>query len=163
MTSSQMDTANRAMCYALRNPPRGQRPTPYKEIQKVVRKQDGTRPSHGAICLAAQTFKLEKKVRGCKPGGNKTSKDEDKVILRTFHKVRPPGHGTDSREIHKALPKKLKEKIGRRTVIRRLAGKGYTPQTKLNLSDPSVKQKNKRLTFGRKHSDKSAQAWKGWK
>ena len=81
--------------------------------------------------------------------------------MRTFHKVRPPGYGTDSREIHKALPKKLKEKIGRRTVIRRLAGKGYTPQTKLNLSDPSVKQKTKRLTFGRKHSGKNAQAWKG--
>ena len=81
--------------------------------------------------------------------------------MRTFHKVRPPGYGTDSREIHKALPKKLKEKIGRRTVIRRLAGKGYTPQTKLNLSDHSVKQKTKRLIFGRKHAGKNAQAWKG--
>ena len=81
--------------------------------------------------------------------------------MNTFHKVRPPGHGTDSREIHKALPKKLRLKIARRTVIRRLAAKGYTPQTKLNLSDPSVKQKSKRLTFSRKHSAKSAQAWKG--
>ena len=81
--------------------------------------------------------------------------------MRTFHKVRPPGHGTDSREIHKALPKKIKQKIGRRTVIRRLAAKGYTPQVKLNLGDPSVKQKTKRLTFSRKHSAKNAQAWKG--
>ena len=66
MTSSHMDASNRAMCYALRNPPRGQRPTPSKDNRKLARKQDGTRPSIGAIYLAAETFKSEKKFEDAK-------------------------------------------------------------------------------------------------
>ena len=56
-------------------------------------KTDGTVPSPAGICLAAATFELEKKVRGRNPGQNKTSKAEDKVIMKTFHKLRPPGLG----------------------------------------------------------------------
>ena len=56
-------------------------------------KTDGTVPSPAGICLAAATFELEKKVRGRRPGQNKTSKAEDKVIMKTFHKLRPPGLG----------------------------------------------------------------------
>ena len=56
-------------------------------------KTDGTVPSPAGICLAAATFETEKKVRGRKPGQNKTSKAEDKVIMKTFHKLRPPGLG----------------------------------------------------------------------
>ena len=49
--------------------------------------------------------------------------------------------------VHAALPKKLQKKVGRRTVIRRLADKGFVPQRKLSKSDlgcarsaPSVSQ-----------------------
>ena len=97
--------------------------------------------------------------RGRPVGRTATTKQEDKKLLATFHKVRPPGHGVDSRVVHKHLPKKLQAKIGRRTVIRRLAVKGYTPQTKLNKSDPSSTQKTKRMRFGRKHQDKNFQRW----
>ena len=87
-----MNQANRAMCYALRHPGPGMAPTKYNVIQKLVRKTNGKKPSLGAIAEAARDFKIEKKKRGRKLGYKKTSKDEDKTILQTFHKLRPPGH-----------------------------------------------------------------------
>jgi len=41
---AHMDEANRAMCFALRNPPRGEKPTRFLDIQKLVRKKNGKRP-----------------------------------------------------------------------------------------------------------------------
>ena len=38
-STSQMDDANKAICYALRHPPPGQKPVPLLEIQKVVHKK----------------------------------------------------------------------------------------------------------------------------
>jgi hypothetical protein len=65
----------------------------------------------------------------------------------------------DSRVVHNALPKKLKKKIGRKTIIRRLASKGFNPEKKLNKGDPGPQQTGRRLGFGRKHSGKSARKW----
>jgi transposase len=158
-TVAKMDAANRAMCYALRNQPRGQKPSTFKSIQLLVRKKDGRRPSIAAICKAATTFLDDKGQRGRLSGSNKTTKKEDKDIVSTFLKVRPPGHGVDSRVVHKALPQKLQKKVSRRTIIRRLAAKGYTPQKKLNKSDPGHSQKLKRTAFCRKHKDKNYQRW----
>ena len=157
--SAQMDDANRAMCYALRNPPRGEKATPLKDIRRMVRMKSGQRPGLSAIQTAASTYTDEKGVRGRPVGTKVTSKQEDKQLLDTFLKMRPPGHGVDSRVVHTALPKKIKKKIGRRTVIRRLAAKGFFPQRKLNKSDPGVKQKAKRAAFARKHKDKNFQRW----
>ena len=58
-----MDEANRAMCFALRNPPRGQKPTKLGDIQKLVRKTDGKRPTLQAIQQAASTFN-DKRAEG---------------------------------------------------------------------------------------------------
>ena len=52
----QMDAANRAICFALRNPPRGEKPTPLKDIQKVVKKANNKKPTLQAIAKAAATF-----------------------------------------------------------------------------------------------------------
>ena len=38
-STDQMDEANRAICYACRNPPPGQKPLPLLEIQKMVHKK----------------------------------------------------------------------------------------------------------------------------
>ena len=131
MSQGQMDEATRAMCYALRNPGPGKSPTKLKDIRKMVYKKDGrTRPTLAAIALAASTFKEEKSKRGRKQGQRLTSKDEDRKILNTFKKLRPPGHGIDSNVLRKALPKKLRTKVSRRTIIRRLAEKGYHPEKK---------------------------------
>ena len=93
VTTSQMNFANRAKCFAFRFPARG-KPVPISEIRrrKLVTKVDGTVPSQGAISEAANTFLEEKDIRGRKDGWRKTSKTEDKQIMKTFHKVRPPGH-----------------------------------------------------------------------
>ena len=148
------------MCFALRNPPRGQKPTKLSDIQKLVRKTDGKRPTLQAIQQAASTFKDKKGQRGRPIGSNGTTKEEDKKILKAFHKLRPPGHYVDSRLVRKALPKKLQAKASRRTVIRRLAKKGFLPEKKLSKSDYSVIQKTKRVAFARRHSDKNANQWK---
>ena len=131
MSQGQMDETTRAMCYALRNPGPGKSPTKLKDIRKMVFKKDGrTRPTLAAIALAASTFKEEKSKRGRKQGQRLTSKDEDRKILNTFKKLRPPGHGIDSNVLKKALPKKLRTKVSRRTIIRRLAEQGYHPEKK---------------------------------
>lgn len=87
---------------------------------------------------AANSYTQPKKVVGRKKGSRATSKAEDEEIKKKFLQLRPPGHGIDSRELHKALPKKIKKKVGRKTVIRRLGEKGYTAQMKLKKDDFST-------------------------
>ena len=104
-------------------------------------------PSPGAVSKAAIDFMLEKMIRGRKEGWKKTTKEEDRTVMQTFKKLRPDGHGVDSRVIHKALPKKLKKKISRRLVIRRLAAKGYRPERKISKSDPGIQLAKRRVKF----------------
>ena len=48
-----------------------------------------------------------------RPAGSRvTTKAEDKEILKTLKKVRPPGHGTSARRVHAKLPRGLKKKRG---------------------------------------------------
>ena len=116
-SAAKMNDANRALCWALRNPLKG-KPLKYKDIRKRVRKTDGTIPSLASIAEAAEMYKVPKGQRGRPQGSRATTKGEDKVILQRFHKVRPPGHGVNSRKVLSALPAKIRKKIGRRTVIR---------------------------------------------
>ena len=143
-----MDDANRAKCWALRN-----QKVKYTEIQKLVRKTDGTRPKIGSIAEAAKNYGKEKGAVGRPEGSRKTTKAEDRKILNIFHKLRPPGHYVDSRKVHRALPKKLRGKIGRETVITRLAEKGYKPQEKMNKQAFAEAQVRKRLLFQKAHED----------
>ena len=62
---ARMDDANRALCYAMRHPGQGQKPMPYKDIRKHVRKTNGRKPSIGAIS-EAQDFMEKKLKRGRK-------------------------------------------------------------------------------------------------
>ena len=115
--------------------------------QKLVLKTDGTVPGISAIKKAADTFHDEKSPVGRKLGWRKTTKAEDKKVLSTFHKVRAKGHGVTARRVHRALPKKVKNK----TIIRRLAAKGFTPMVKLRKQDFSVALREKRVLFGKEH------------
>jgi hypothetical protein len=158
-----MDEATRAMCYALRNPGPGKSPTKLKDIRKMVFKKDGrTRPTLAAIALAARNFKEEKFKRGRKQGQRLTSKDEDRKILNTFKKLRPPGHGIDSNVLKKALPKKLRTKVSRRTIIRRLAEKGYYPKKKRSKTDLGEVRMKKRVAFCKRYEGKNAAQWKSF-
>ena len=56
-TSAKMDAENRAMCYALRNPPAGRKPISLKDIAGMVAKTDGTHPSVAAVQEASKQFK----------------------------------------------------------------------------------------------------------
>ena len=144
----------------MRNPPKGIKKYKLTDIQKMIVKEDGTRPSIGAISEASLTFMDTKSDRRRPVGSRKTTKAEDKELFKTFHKVRPPGCGVDSRSLHCALPKKVSKKIGRRTVIRRLAEKGFVPDRKMQKSDPGPALMKKRLAFVRKYKDRTAQQWK---
>jgi transposase len=154
-TSAKMNTANKAICCAMRKTG-----AKLKDIRKLVKKTDGKRPSLAAISMAAASFHTEKKKRGATTGSSKITKADEKKIMQKFHKLRPPGHGVDSRAILKALPKKLREQISRRFIIRFLASKGYKPERKLNKTDPGVRLKLKRCNFGKRHAAKSPQQWK---
>ena len=158
------------MCYALRNPPAGQKPVPLKDIQKMIWKKPKTnkekkgkkpqRPTLQAISLAARSFKTEKNKRGRKKGNRKTTKEEDKQILKTFHKLRPPGHGIDARTLKKGLPKKIGSKVAPRLLIRRLAEKGFYPEKKESKTDLGRVTTKKRLKFCHKYEDLDANQWK---
>lgn len=132
----------------------------YSDIQKLVRKTDGTRPSIPSICEAARTFHEEKGQRGRPEGDRKTTKEDETILMKTFHKIRPPGHGVTARALHQALPAKVAKKISKRTCIRRLADKGYVPGKKQSKSDPGVRGLQRRLKFARLYQDLDAQAWK---
>ena len=119
-----MDEGTRAMIFALRNPPKGTKKVKLKDIRKLVKKKNNRRPTLQSISDAANTFKTPKMKRGRPLGSRATTKAEDRNILNTFKKVRPPGYGVVARQVHAALPKTVQKKIQKRTVIRRLAEKG---------------------------------------
>ena len=89
----------------------------YKDIRKLVRKTDGRLPTIPSIREAAVTWLDEKGQRGRPVGSYKTTKAEDKKIMDTFHKLRPPGYGITSRELKIGLPKRIAKKIGQKTII----------------------------------------------
>lgn len=157
-----MDAGNRAMCWAYRHPPAGVKPLKLKQIQKLVKKTNNKRPTISAISLAARCFKDEKQKRGRKVGQRATTKQEDAKIIKKFFKMRPPGHYIDSRVLHNALPKKLKSKVGRRTIIRRVNDKGLFFDEKASKDDPDEATRRKRLAFVRKHYNKNFQQWKSY-
>jgi hypothetical protein len=159
-STAKMDLANKAICYAMRNPPKGHPKMPYNKIKDLVFKTDGSKPKISAMSEAALNFKVQKGQRGRPEGRNKTTKEEDKVLMATFHKVRPPGHGVSSRIVHQALPHQIKKKISKRTCRRRLADKGYKPSRKLSKSDPGVQGLIRRLKFGRFYEEWTAPTWK---
>ena len=53
---AQMNAANRAICFALRNPPPGEKKTKLCDIRKIVCKTNGRKPGLSAIQKAATTF-----------------------------------------------------------------------------------------------------------
>ena len=158
-TSGQMDDANRAMCYALRNPPAGHKRVALKDIAGMVVKKDGTRPSPQAVGSAAKQFEEEKEQRGRRVGDKKTTKAEDREILKKFKFLRPAGHGIDSRRLHRALPVAIRRKIGRRTVIRRLADQGIKPRTKIRKSDHDVALCKRRVDFALRYQHRTEAGW----
>ena len=107
------------------------------------------------MTLNATANQDTKAKRGRKVGDRATTKQEDARILKEFHRLRPPGRYIDARILHTALPKKVKEKVGLRTVIRRLAEKNYFPIKKKGKTDPTEVTKKKRLAFARTHQDKN--------
>jgi transposase len=161
-STCQMDDTTKAFCYSLRNPGRGKTRMKYCEIQKLVRKKDGkTKPTIQAIQQAVMKFKIKKTDRGRKKGARATTKEEDKVILQKFHKLRPPGHGIDSNRLHRSLPSNIKAKIGRRTVIRRIGEKGFHAKRKLRKDDKGEKHRTKRFKWCKKFQHWKALQWSG--
>ena len=114
------------------------------------------------MTLNATANQDTKAKRGRKVGDRATTKQEDARILKEFHRLRPPGRYIDARILHTALPKKVKEKVGLRTVIRRLAEKNYFPIKKKGKTDPTEVTKKKRLAFARTHQDKNFQQWQAY-
>jgi hypothetical protein len=156
----QMSAATKGLCYKYRHPGKGQKPLPFADIAETVFHTNGkTHPTAMGVWKAVTNFNEPKKKAGRPKGSKKTTKAEHKVIMSAFHKKRPPGYGVEAKDVHTALPKKLRKKISPRTVQRRLAEKGYTPQKKLVQDDPSTTSKKKRRTFGRQHLSKTRRQW----
>ena len=63
-------------------------------------------------------------------------------------------YGRSSRN---ALPKKLKQKVSRKTVIRRLGESGFQAKKKISKYDYGSKWRAARLKFARKYVGKSAE------
>ena len=81
---AHMDVANRALCYAYRNPPSGVKKLSLKQIRPLVKRTDNRRPSLMAISYAPRTFYLEKGTIGRPKGSRKTTKAEERKIMEVF-------------------------------------------------------------------------------
>ena len=53
-TYARMSDTVKAQCYGMRNPPKRQKPMPYDQIARVVKKSDGTHPTEGAVWQAVR-------------------------------------------------------------------------------------------------------------
>ena len=111
------------------------------------------------VVISACSWEDEKEKRGRKRGQKATTKEEDKLILKIFHRLRPPGHYVDAQMVHSQLPLKMQRKITKTTVRRRLNAKGYYMEDKRDKDDPTQKVKRKRILFCKKHEKKTAQHW----
>ena len=108
---------------------------------------------------AAAASMDDKAKRGRKKGWRKTTKAEDKIVLATFKKNRPPGCGIDSREVKSKPPRNLQAKISRRLIIRRLAAKGFKAQKKLCKNDVSGASAKRRMNFATKYRGRTKAMW----
>ena len=61
------------------------------------------------------------------------------------------GAYVDSKIIHSHLPPTIKKKVKRRTIIRRVASKGFKPERKIAKNDPGPALMKKRLNFAKKY------------
>ena len=156
---AQMDAENRALCFLSRNQGKGQKKLTFNDIAGLLRNKDGEPVGEGGVRACVKSFHKPKATRGRKVGWRKTTKSEDRQVIKTFLKVRPPGHGVDSRKIHAAMPMKLQKKIFRTTVIRRVGEKGYMAQKKVAKSDPGPALATRRVKFS-KDNDRTASQWK---
>ena len=148
-----MNADNRALRHFYTHPPAGSgvRPQSYRSISRLVVKKDGTQPSLSGVYKTAVEYRMIKRARGRRAGWRKTTKDEDKIIMSTFHKLRPQGHGVTATGLHRALPLTLKRKVSPRTLRNRLAAKGYRPKRKLEEADLNMRCRKARLAFCRAH------------
>ena len=146
------------MCYFYRFPPKdsGVCPLSYPRIAQIVRKQDGTPPTAEGVRLAVRDFYREKFQRGRKQGWRKTSAAEDKVLMKTFHKVRPAGAGVVARDVADALPARLQGQLCLKTIRSRLAEKGYKPEKKLEKSELNQLVRGNKMGFVWEHEYKTA-------
>ena len=174
---ARIDAANRTLAYAMRKPRDHGKRRSWSYIAQHVKKTDGSRPSVRALQRIVKQWPSAAKTPGRKKGWRKTSPEDDKLILEKFHELRPPGHGIDARSLRAALPMPLKNRVRllvslpflfalltlevcRRTCIRRLAEKGFTPQKKLDKHQTRPAQAKRRLMFARIHANRSAASWK---
>ena len=79
--------------------------------------------------------------------------------MKTFHKVRPPGAGVESRDVADALPKALQGKVCLRTIRNRLKEKGYVPTQKASKAEADAKTCSARLAFCRLHAKRTGPQW----
>ena len=158
---AQMDKTNRALCWAYSYPRGGTKKVKLCDIvkRKLVTCIDGRVPSEGAISEAARTYLTEKQQRGRKTGWRKTTKAEDRKIIATMRKLRPDVHYVDSRMVKRALPKKIRRKVSRDTIIRRLSDRGFNAEVKIIRNDAGPTIRRKRLVVATRFLNKTADAW----
>ena len=146
-----MSPALQALCFFYRNPPpdSGVKPQPYSKIPGLLK---APHLGVGRIKMAVKRFHCEKKSRGRKTGWRKTTPAEDAKIFSCFQKVRLPlGSLVEARDVWKALPPALRNRITMRTVLNRLREKGYMMQEK--------QWRLRRLHFSKGHVGKIAKQW----
>ena len=119
-----MDERTCALCYFYRHPPPGSniKPQTFPKIALLVRKTGQPRLKPNTIRKFVDTFHSRRSARGRKAGWRKTSPAEDKLILKTFLKVRQPlAARVDARDVYNDLPDSLRTKVNPRTIRERLS------------------------------------------
>ena len=157
-----MDERTRALCYFYRHPPPGSniKPQKFSKIALLVRKPGQPRLKPDTIRKVVVAFHSHRSARGRKAGWRKTSPAEDKLILKTFLKVRQPlGARVDARDVYNDLSDSLRKNVSPRTVRERLKDKGYVMQEKMAKDDMGEAWHKQRLEICRKHLSKRGAQW----
>ena len=155
-----MSPKQAALCYFYRKPPAGSgaKPQKFVGIPKLV----GGKPllTVSAVKWAVYNFHNKSAPRGRPAGWRKTTKAEDQRIVKSFKKVRQPlGCGVEFQDVLRDLPDALRKKISKKTLGRRLAEKGFTPQEKKAGDDEGELWRQTRLSFAKRHRSKSELQW----
>lgn len=162
VSAMTMDDKNKALCFYYRHPPKDSavKPVPFRKIRCLVWNKDGkTHPNASSVHRAVAGWRLQKAQRGRKVGWRKTTPAEDGQILKTFHKVRPPGFGVTSTKVCDHLRRPLRVKVCKRTIRNRLKDSGFVPEEKTGKAELRDKTVKARVVWCDEHKHRTGPQW----
>jgi len=151
-----MSPKMRATCYGLW---KGKKKFKLHEIQKVVKKKDGSKPTLPGIYYAATRFTAPSKRMGRPVGSTKTTAAQDCKIVSVMKELRKKTGGNGYHAVWRALPAALRRKVSPDLVRNHLRDRGYNYEDKVEHVEATRPQQKVRMQFGRRYASLTGEDW----